>query len=69
MKPPYVFPVTDERIEGKGITLRDYFAGQAMIALINKDTTPQLENIEDEYVSIRAYELADAMLRTWSISQ
>ncbi len=28
---PYVFPVTDERIDDKGITLRDYFAGQALV--------------------------------------
>ena len=46
-----------------GMSLRDYFAGQAIIAFIDKDVDPVSENISDEYISVRAYELADAMLK------
>jgi hypothetical protein len=48
-------------VEGNGMTLRDYFAGQAMAAIITSVyCTP--ETIYTE-VSSRAYAQADAMLK------
>jgi hypothetical protein len=38
-----------------GITLRDYFAANAMVAILSVITHPQI-------VAERAYEMADAML-------
>ena len=48
----------------KGITLRDYFAGQAIsqiIAVCANDTTHGMT--EADYFACRAYEIADAMLK------
>jgi hypothetical protein len=41
-----------------GMTLRDYFAGQALVALINKNNNP----VPQEFIAGRAYAYADAML-------
>ena len=53
-------PITDQ-----GMTLRDYFAGKAMQALI---TGPDVmddhyEEETNEYVAKRSYFIADAMLK------
>lgn len=49
------------RIEG--ITLRQHYAGLAMQAIISTWYTPEHCNfIDDQGVSIRAYEVADAMI-------
>ena len=48
----------------KGITLREYFAGQAIsqiIATCANDTTHGVA--EADYFAARAYEIADAMLK------
>jgi hypothetical protein len=42
-----------------GMTLRDYFAAQALYGLIKGYT----ENLDIPWVSITAYELADVMLK------
>ena len=47
-----------------GMTLRDYFAGQAIsqiIAVCANDTTHGMT--EADYFACRAYEIADAMLK------
>lgn len=45
-------------------SLRDYFAGQALIALIlNESTHPSMTEFFTENVAKRAYEYADAMLK------
>lgn len=49
-----------------GVTVRDYFAAKAMEALIAAPLQDWPENIasKDQHsVSVRAYELADAMLK------
>lgn len=41
-----------------GMSLRDYFAGQAIMSLIDEDSTRS-----DFYIAQRAYEIADAMIK------
>jgi len=58
------FPNTSEFSANDGMTLRDYFAAKAMQALI---TGPDVmddhyEEEVNEYVAVRAYFIADAML-------
>ena len=50
-----------------GMTLRDYFAGEAMQGMIsaNGDSNGYLE-YEEETVAANAYKLADAMLKARS---
>lgn len=47
--------------EGRGMTLRDYFAGQALIAIAS-DGNDKLELGKDDLAKI-AYIIADAMLQ------
>lgn len=56
------FPQTKESyaIEAKGMSLRDWFAGQALAWLVDKDT-PHCDCLE--LVGEQAYEIADAMLK------
>lgn len=42
----------------KGMTLRDYFAGQAMIGILPKDPIGA-----STWIGYAAYEIADAMIR------
>ena len=52
-----------------GMTLRDYFAGQALVTLIMQDpkTTHALDNPNgrtwDDWITMNAYGIADAMLK------
>lgn len=64
------FPVYDHHADGQqflaetGMTLRDYFAGQAVsqiIATCANDTTHGMSKAD--YFAGRAYEMADAMLK------
>ena len=48
---------SEYEIEHNGMTLRDYFAAQAMQALIEKYDESPVE------ISLEAYEFADAMLK------
>ena len=63
MKNPYAFPLTIQGVGGEtsfyqeGMTLRDYFAGQALSALADPDW-PR----ENEQIAEWAYTMADAML-------
>jgi hypothetical protein len=64
---PHAFPQfgmafgVDPQLLG-GMTLRDYFAGQALVGLLaSNDLRLEAEGI-DQYVSARSYGLADAML-------
>ena len=55
------FPVTEEQGDprwgsGDGMTLRDYFAGQAL-------ANPAICRRDDEYPQRTAYAFADAMLK------
>ena len=50
------FPVTDY-FDMDGMTLRDYFAGQALPAIIGRPEWPELILAADE-----AYKIADAMI-------
>ena len=45
----------------EGMTLRDYFAAEAMQAIVS--TVPHLAVISPDYAAIEAYEYADAMLK------
>lgn len=57
-------PVPEWTPENKGMSLRDWFAGQALSGVIRMcagDTRREGETI-DEYFARAAYEIADAML-------
>ena len=61
---PPAFPQTGDTLigDGKGMTLRDYFAGQALA--FTADHGVRLGPPEDnEYVVRLAYAVADAMLK------
>jgi hypothetical protein len=60
MNNPPAFPNPHYR-EAPGMTLRDYFAAQAMQAIVS--TVPHLAVINPEHAAIEAYEYADAMLK------
>lgn len=56
--PQHSVPVYQERPHLWGMSLRDYFAGQALVGtLAGPDAGPR-----DKDIARRAYELADAML-------
>lgn len=44
----------------QGMTLRDYFAGQAMLGIL---TNNRLEDCDDFVVASNAYQMADFMLK------
>lgn len=58
------FPGTsDERyFTSPGMTLRDYFAGQAVINLMTADVI-KLHGVTPHVIAGTAYEIADAMLK------
>jgi hypothetical protein len=51
------FPVL-HKVYHEGMTLRDYFAGQALIGILSS-----LEDQTSESYAIRAYGVADAMIK------
>ena len=55
-EPAFPFAFTDEARVSDGMTLRDYFAGQAMQGLIARYSSP-------ETIANVAYHMADAMLK------
>lgn len=56
------FPVAEEFMAGgKGMSLRDYFAGQALVGLCASDTEDSF--IPNEKKGRMAYQLADEMLK------
>jgi len=69
MDNPQAFPLatTAETIDTPGMTLRDWFAGQALGAIVTATSNGQHQPARDERNLIEgmahdAYELADAML-------
>lgn len=64
---PPAFPQTIDdmgtmRSVTKGMSLRDYFAGQALVALINRDYPANNWVSHEAYLSTTAYTISDAML-------
>lgn len=55
---PLAFPVPSGGALHDGMTLRDYFAGQALQGLSSKDGCP-----DPDYETRMAYRYADAMLK------
>ena len=58
------FPLSEatvfDRIENKGMTLRDWFAGQALAIVYSR--FPQGSDPKPEDLALQAYFIADAML-------
>ena len=60
------FPSSDSRIQFSGMSLRDYFAAQAMKPLIENFLRNDLHLQENDWMeglSMDAYSMADAMLK------
>lgn len=53
------FPVPDNTTGGSGMTLRDYFAGQALMGMLADHTGVP---IPERFAQL-SYEIADAMLK------
>lgn len=73
MDNPYAFPLPHFEQNGKlfyqdGMTLRDWFAGQALTSTMRLVTGMECENGETmaQCFARRAYEMADAMLEARS---
>jgi hypothetical protein len=73
---PFAFPGRIILPDGKsfvcpGMTLRDYFAGQALDAITVLDRVPGEPKLDDYYVSVAdyAYSVADAMIEVRSHHQ
>lgn len=56
---PHAFPLSMHYHTQFGMTLRDYFAGQALALLAGDDTA---HNLGDRVVAKWCYSLADAMI-------
>jgi len=59
MKNEPAFPTSNGGSPDDGMTLRDYFAGQAMQGFLATGKSHYL----DEHIALDAYNLADAMLK------
>ena len=59
MDNPQAFPVADQGVHGSyGMSLRDYFAGQALAGM----NVMSLEGWSNKEIAQQAFSLADAML-------
>lgn len=68
------FPVTGSQVFDLGMTLRDYFAGQALAGIAGPITTANPTSLEsaakligysgpmEGFVAVEAYRMADAMI-------
>lgn len=56
---PYAFPAHGPDDEYNGMTLRDWFAGQALMGML---TSPANDSVPMPRYASAAYEIADAML-------
>ena len=63
-RPAFAFPDTQPLNEyaEHGMTLRDYFAGQAVVGIIARSPLGRLP--DDEEIAKHAYRIASAMLET-----
>ena len=63
-RPPFAFPDTQPLNEYSehGMTLRDYFAGQAVVGIIARSPLGRLPSDED--IARHAYHIASVMLET-----
>jgi len=57
---PGLHPSKECHYQDAGMTLRDYFAGQAMLGVL---TNNRLEDCDDFVVASNAYQMADFMLK------
>ena len=63
------FPIVyDDEIRGKrrvshGLSLRDYFAGQALNAMCELDNRGNLPNLDADLIASNSYAIADAMIK------
>ena len=63
MNNPQAFPISGSQYQHTvGMTLRDYFAAQAMAAFINTDEWQSTVGDVSRNVAFNAYAMADAML-------
>ena len=63
MNNPQAFPISGSQYQHTlGMTLRDYFAAQAMAAFINSDEWQSTVGEVSRNVAFNAYAMADAML-------
>jgi hypothetical protein len=56
------FPSTDNRVQFSGMSLRDYFAAQAMQVFIDKDEWQSTLRGVSMLAAENAYAMADAMM-------
>jgi len=61
MENPQAFPSLEMMSKDKGMTLRDYFAGQAITGLMTMVNSGHAGNSKENLSGI-SYEIADAML-------
>lgn len=62
---PIVVPGSNNTVHvesGTGMTLRDYFAAQALTTIAGNDRRDDVDGINYKYSALRAYKYADAML-------
>lgn len=63
---PQAFPVESDITQHPGMTLRDYFAGQALVVYIGRNSNYTLAGHQSpawpEEIAKACYEMADAML-------
>lgn len=69
---PLAFPLQDGPVIWPGMTLRDWFAGQALAGLManaNMPFAPDYAECEPGQIGQAAYDIADAMLLARSIGE
>jgi len=57
-----VFPISDSDYVTRGLTLRDYFAGQALVGLILRGLNVQEMPANKREYAVVSYKFADAMI-------
>jgi hypothetical protein len=60
---PYAFPALTEDDEYNGMTLRDWFAGQALTGMLSHQSAASIDGpASDIFVAGAAFQFADAMM-------
>lgn len=65
----YAFPIGDHYQDGKGMTLRDWFAGRVMAAVIARGIDGFNNGSCFKDLAITSYTMADAMLKERTINE